>query len=56
MPIGIYIVQCGDCLWTIAQRFLGDGNKWPMIYNMNKNVIGSNPNLIRPGQALMIIS
>jgi nucleoid-associated protein YgaU len=55
MAIGIYTVQSGDSLWAIATRFLGDGNKWRNIYNLNKGVIGPNPNLIRPGQVLMIM-
>jgi nucleoid-associated protein YgaU len=55
MPIAIYTVQSGDSLYAIAAKFLGDGNRWPHIYNINKNVIGSNPHLIRPGQVLKII-
>lgn len=45
-----YRVVSGDCLWYIAQRFLGNGARWPEIYNLNKGVIGGNPNLIYPGQ------
>lgn len=53
-----YTVVSGDNLWTIAQRLLGDGSRWNEIYtyNNNKNVIGGNPNLIRPGQVLSIPS
>ena len=49
-----YTVKKGDTLWAIAKRFYGDGSKWPTIYNANKKVIGGNPNLIRPGQVLVI--
>ncbi len=49
-----YTVKKGDTLWAIAKRFYGDGSKWPTIYNANKAVIGGNPNLIRPGQVLVI--
>lgn len=45
-----YRVVSGDCLWYIAQRFFGNGARWPEIYNLNKGVIGGNPNLIFPGQ------
>lgn len=45
-----YTVKRGDCLWRIAQKELGKASRWPEIYNMNKGVIGSNPNLIYPGQ------
>jgi hypothetical protein len=33
---------------------LGDGAKWPEIYDLNKSVIGNNPALILPGQQLTI--
>ena len=50
----IYTVVKGDCLWNIAKRFYGNGSKYTLIYNANKNVIGGNPNLIYPGQVLTI--
>ncbi len=49
-----YTVVAGDTLWQIAQRFYGDGSLWPTIYEANRAVIGSNPNIIRPGQVLTI--
>jgi nucleoid-associated protein YgaU len=49
-----YIVQAGDTLSGIAQQASGDGSRWPAIYDDNKNVIGSDPNLIFPGQILFI--
>ena len=44
---------CGS-LWGIAQHFYGDGSKWPTIYNANRATIGPNPNLIHPGQVLVV--
>lgn len=44
---------CGS-LWGIAQHFYGNGALWPQIYNANKAVVGSNPNLIYAGQQLVI--
>lgn len=35
-----YTVVAGDCLWTIAQKFYGDGSKWEKIYNANTDVCG----------------
>jgi LysM repeat protein len=49
-----YVVRKGDNLWAIAKRFYGVGSKWPTIYAANKKVIGKNPNLIYPGQKLVI--
>lgn len=48
-----YTVKKGDCLWNIAKKFYGDGNKYTLIFNANKDKI-KNPNLIYPGQVLII--
>lgn len=34
-----YTVQKGDCLWTVAQRFLNDGSQYEKIYQLNKKLI-----------------
>ena len=47
----IYVVKAGDTLSGIASKY---GTTWQKIYNDNKSVIGSNPNLIKPGQVLTI--
>jgi LysM repeat protein len=46
----VYTVVPGDSLSAIAQKFFGNGNRWPEIYQKNKGVIGPNPDLIYPGQ------
>lgn len=48
-----YTVKRGDCLWNIAKKFYGNGNKYTTIYNANKDKIKS-PNLIYPNQVLWI--
>ena len=48
-----YTVKKGDCLWSIAKKYYGNGAKWTKIYNANKSKI-SNPNLIYVGQKLVI--
>lgn len=50
----IYIVKKGDCLWNIAKKCSGKGSNWRQLYNLNKKVIGKNPNLIYPGQKLTL--
>lgn len=49
-----YTVVKGDSLWKIAKTAYGDGNQWRKIYDANKSVVGKNPNLIYPGQKLVI--
>lgn len=34
-----YTIKRGDTLWGIAYTKLGDGNKWPKIYALNKAAI-----------------
>lgn len=34
-----YTVKSGDCLWTIAKKFYGNGAKWKKIYDANKTAI-----------------
>lgn len=49
-----YVVVKGDCLWNIAKAHYGDASRWTEIYAANKVVVGSNPNLIYPGQELLL--
>lgn len=49
-----YTVKKDDCLWNISKKFYGDATKWRRIYVANKKVIGANPDLIYPGQKLVI--
>jgi LysM repeat protein len=46
-----YTVVSGDTLWAIAERFYGDGNKYPQIAEASGI---SNPDLIHPGQVVTI--
>lgn len=49
-----YTVKSGDSLWAIAKRYYGSGALYTKIYEANRDIIGSNPNLIYPGQVLTI--
>jgi LysM repeat protein len=44
-----YVVQPGDSLWAIAERYYGNGALWPAIYHANADQIGD-PDLIYPNQ------
>jgi PKD repeat protein len=50
-----YVVAPGDTLWSIAQRVLGSGIYWREIFERNRDIIGSDPNLLRIGIELEII-
>ena len=46
-----YIVKKGDTLSSIAKKY---NTTWQKIYEDNREVIGDNPNIIKPGQELKI--
>lgn len=48
-----YTVKSGDCLWRIAQKYLGNGARYMEIYNLNKDKI-KNPDLIYDGQVIRV--
>ncbi|AUO05457.1 terminase [Paenibacillus jamilae] len=50
----IYTVKSGDSLSKIAKLELGDSSQWSRIYQLNKKIIGKNPNAIKPGQKLVL--
>jgi hypothetical protein len=54
-------VRPGDSLWSLSAARLGPfasdvdiAVDWPRIYQANKDVIGGNPDLLRPGQILRL--
>ena len=58
-PVAGYVVRPGDTLWAIASHQLGPHQtaaavaaQWPRWYAANREVIGDDPNLIRPGELL----
>lgn len=50
----IYTVVSGDWLSKITLRYYKDALLWPLLYDANKEVIGSNPNAISIGMKLVI--
>ena len=56
-----HTVVKGDCLWAIAQKYYGDGSKYPQLYQKNKATIdgknkgtGNPAFTIYPGQKLIL--
>lgn len=55
----VVVVRKGDTLWSIAERSLGPGaseaqiaGEWPHWFTANRDVIGPDPDRLRPGQRL----
>lgn len=53
-PVKTYTVQDGDTLSVIAKKFYGDAAEHQKIYDANKDLIGSDPDMIKVGQELTI--
>lgn len=56
-----YTVAAGDSLWAIAADHLPEGAspadiaaEWPEWFEENRDVIGTDPDLIHPGQVLLV--
>lgn len=53
-PTFSYTVREGDNLWDLAQAFLGDGNRYHEIAELNRNIVGNNPGFLEQGWVLKI--
>lgn len=53
-----YVVRPGDSLWSIARAHPDDSgsvdHRWRAIWQANRTVVGADPDLIIPGQALRL--
>ncbi|MBL8057144.1 MAG: LysM peptidoglycan-binding domain-containing protein [Anaerolineales bacterium] len=49
-----HTVAAGETLSHISLKYYKTANRWQEIYEANKDVIGDNHNLIKPGQELVI--
>lgn len=51
-----YTVCEGDTLSLIADRMLGSQDRWKELHALNRDVVGDDPDRIRPGQVLALPS
>jgi LysM repeat protein len=49
-----YTVAAGDTLRKIARTYYGDPEKWKLIYDTNRAVLGGDPHTMRVGMKLVI--
>ena len=47
------MIQRGDTLSHIAKRYYGSANKWPRLFEANREVI-EDPDKIFPGQKIRV--
>ena len=49
-----YTVKAGDSFYRIAEQQLGAANRWKEILELNKSLVGGDPQRLRPGQVLIL--
>lgn len=49
----VYVVEQGDTLSAIADKQLGDADRWSEIFELNRALV-SDPDKIHPGQVLAL--
>jgi len=49
----IHIVEKGDSLWSICEKYYGDPYLWPELWEMNKFI--TNPHWLTPGDVIKLL-
>ena len=47
-----HVVEKGDTLWDICEKYYGDPDLWPKLWQMNPFV--TNPHLLTPGDIITL--
>ena len=50
----VHVVQSGDDLWSLAQRFYGEGREWRRIAQANPGVLTGGPDRLQVGWRLVV--
>lgn len=53
-PTASITVMQGDSLWALAETHLGDGREFTKILDLNRDVLGDNSAMLKPGTILQI--
>ena len=48
-----YVIQEGDTLWDISNKFMGDSDSWPELWSLNEKI--TNPHWIYPGNKIVFV-
>lgn len=48
-----YVIQEGDTLWDISNKFMGDSDNWPELWSLNEKI--TNPHWIYPGNKIVFV-
>jgi LysM repeat protein len=51
-PDRAYKVRAGEHWTDLAQRFLGNSNRWPELYELNKERVAHNPHALKSGTTI----
>jgi LysM repeat protein len=51
-PGDVHVVQAGETLWSLAQRYLGSPDQWPRLWSYNPEI--TNPHYIYPGENIRL--
>lgn len=49
-----YTITDKDTLWAIAKEITGNGSNWPQLYELNKEVIGDDPEMLPIGVTIIL--
>lgn len=49
-----YTIKQGDTLWNLAKKYLGNGALYTKIHDLNRDVIGADPSILRAGTVITL--